>query len=408
MLDTTAPELSNIEAMEVASASVFMSEEITMLRAAVAILSASVDYKTTLEALARLAVPGLCDVCAVFINEKDQTIRRLAIARSSQDPSGDADEPVFPAGDEGIRRSLQAQPENSVFFCIPVAALGRKIGFIAFLSLNSRKTFDDRNLSAARDLAGAAAIALENARMYRETQEANRLKNEFVAVVSHELRTPLTPILGCVHLLKTAKLSEANFARALEMIERNAQAQVQMVEDLMDVTKMVAGQLRLAVKPVNPVPIMELAVAAVQPAADSKDIRIVSSLEPAGEPLEADPDRLRQAVWNLLSNAVKFTPAGGRVEIGLRWIDNIVQIKVADTGVGIPADVLPYIFDRFRRADDPSARLRTGLGLGLAIVRHVVELHSGTVNASSPGPGGGAIFTLTFPLQARKAATSTS
>jgi signal transduction histidine kinase len=266
----------------------------------------------------------------------------------------------------------------------------------------------ETELAIAGDLAAAASITLENARLYRETQEANRLKNEFVAVVSHELRTPLTPILGCVHLLKTAKLTESNFARALEMIERNAQAQVQIVEDLLDVTRMVAGKLRLIVKPVDPLPLVESAVEAVQPIADSKDIRIVSNLEASGDQLEADPDRLRQVVWNLLSNAVKFTPAGGSIEVGLRWIDNSVEIKVADTGVGISPEVLPYLFDRFRRADDPSAKLRSGLGLGLAIVKHVVELHNGTVIAASPGAGGGAVFTLTFPLQARKAANSTS
>jgi signal transduction histidine kinase len=203
-------------------------------------------------------------------------------------------------------------------------------------------------------------------------------------------------------------LSETNFNRALEMIERNAQAQVQMVQDLLDVSQIVAGRLRLARKVVDPLPLVESAVDSVRSLAESKTIALVSKLAPITGELEADPDRLKQVVWNLLSNAVKFTPPGGKVEVAMYGVNGNVHITVTDTGVGIAPEVLPYIFDRFGQADDPNAKLRSGLGLGLAIVRHVLDLHGGTVVASSPGAGGGATFMLQFPLQARKVAAATS
>jgi signal transduction histidine kinase len=245
---------------------------------------------------------------------------------------------------------------------------------------------------------------MDSARLYHQAQEANRLKDEFVAMVSHELRTPLTPILGCIHLLRTPNISEANFNRSLEIIERNAQAQVQIVEDLLDVSRIVAGKLHLTMKATDLVRVVEAAVDSIRPAADAKGVPIITNFAEVRQQIDGDPNRLQQVVWNLLSNAVKFTPAGGRIEISVHGENDHVRLQVTDTGVGIPSELLPFIFDRFRQASDGNSKMRSGLGLGLAIVRHLVELHSGSIEAASGGRGHGAVFTLKFPFAARKAA----
>jgi signal transduction histidine kinase len=249
---------------------------------------------------------------------------------------------------------------------------------------------------------------MDNSKLYREAQEANRLKDEFVAMVSHELRTPLTPILGCIHLLRTTKLSELNFERALEMIERNALTQVQIVEDLLDVSRIVAGKLHLRMKSTAVIPVVEAAIGTVRSSAESKGLKIVTNFENVQTAIDGDPHRLQQVIWNLLSNAVKFTPPGGRIEIAVLSDGTHAQIQVTDTGVGIPANFLPYIFDRFRQAGDGNSEMRSGLGLGLAIVRHLVELHQGSIEAASGGPGRGAVFTLRFPFAARRTAAAGS
>jgi signal transduction histidine kinase len=260
------------------------------------------------------------------------------------------------------------------------------------------------DLSLAQALANAAAVAIDRAELYRSAQEANRLKDEFVAMVSHELRTPLTPMLGCIHLLRTADLSQANFDRTLQIIERNAHTQVQIVEDLLDASRIVAGKLHLTMKSVQLVPVLEGAVQSVQLSAKGKAVKIVTSFEDVKDPVDGDANRLQQIVWHLLSNAVKFTPPDGRIEISLKSESEHAVIQVADTGIGIPSDFLPHIFDRFRQATDADAKLRSGLGLGLAIVRHLVELHNGSIEAASAGRGCGAVFTVKFPFVARKAA----
>jgi signal transduction histidine kinase len=408
---------------------------------AIAILATSVDFKTTIENLAKLATSQLADWCAVFSFENEQTIRRLTVVGNEgsigashqlealypldlHSPTGPGH--VLRTGEhqlvarvtDDMVESLGFKPDElllaggrkpSSYLCVPLAARGRIIGAIAFVSADSERLVDETDLSLARDLGCAAAVAMDNARLYRQAQEANRLKDEFVAMVSHELRTPLTPILGCIHLLRTAKLSEANFVRALEMIERNAKAQVQIVEDLLDVSRIVAGKLHLAMKSIDVVPVVEAAVDSVRSLAEGKSVRVITNFEDIEEPIDGDPDRLQQVIWNLLSNAVKFTPPDGRIEISVKKDGDHVCIQVTDTGIGIPSDFLPYIFDRFRQADESNSRTRSGLGLGLAIVRHLVELHHGFIEAASPGIGQGAIFTLKFPFHAaRKTAVATS
>jgi PAS domain S-box-containing protein len=231
-----------------------------------------------------------------------------------------------------------------------------------------------------------------------EAEAANRVKDEFLATVSHELRTPLNSMLGWIQMLRSGRLNQANYARGLETVERNGRALARLIEDILDVSRIVTGKLRLEVYPVDLVPIINLAIDAVRPAAEARSIQIVTRLDPSAGPVSGDPDRLQQIVWNLLSNAIKFTPEGGRVEVALDRVDSSVRIVVSDTGQGIGQDLLPHIFERFRQADSTSTRSHGGLGLGLAITRHLVEMHGGTITAESQGEGKGASFTALLPL----------
>lgn len=231
-----------------------------------------------------------------------------------------------------------------------------------------------------------------------EAESANRLKDEFLATVSHELRTPLTAIIGWSHMLRNGNLNDAAARRAVETIERNAKVQAQLVEDILDVSRVITGNLRLNVGPVDAASVINAAIDSVQLAADSKGIQLEVTLDPSARHINGDARRLQQVVWNLLSNAIKFTPSSGNVRVRLERVESYVQIKVSDTGCGISHDFLPFIFDRFRQADGTSTRRHGGLGLGLAIVRHLVELHGGTVSADSQGEGLGSTFIIKLPL----------
>ncbi|MEG4280983.1 ATP-binding protein [Microcoleus sp. MON1_C1] len=231
-----------------------------------------------------------------------------------------------------------------------------------------------------------------------EAEAANRAKDEFLSILSHELRTPLNAILGWSTMLRQKNLSEDKVARALETIERNAKSQAQLIEDILDVSRIITGKLRLRVRPVNLVPVIESAIESVQLAAEAKSIRLQSVLDSEAGPLLGDADRLQQVVWNLLSNAVKFTPKDGRVQILLQRVNSHVEITVSDTGAGISSDFLPFVFDRFSQHDSTTTRSYGGLGLGLAIVRQLVELHGGTVTVVSPGIGQGTTFTVKLPV----------
>jgi signal transduction histidine kinase/CheY-like chemotaxis protein len=242
-------------------------------------------------------------------------------------------------------------------------------------------------------------VSLIQAQMARaDAEHANRLKDEFLATVSHELRTPLNAIIGWAHMIRSGNLNETTRTRAMETIERNAKSQAQLIEDILDVSRVITGKLHLNIGPVDAATIINAAIDAVQLAADTKGIQLEVTLDPSARHISGDAGRLQQVVWNLLSNAIKFTPAGGHVAVRLERADANVQIRVSDTGEGISPDFLPFIFDRFRQADGSSTRSHGGLGLGLAIVRHLVELHGGTVGADSRGAGHGATFTITLPL----------
>jgi PAS domain S-box-containing protein len=256
-----------------------------------------------------------------------------------------------------------------------------------------------RDITERRRLEEERKLLLARAQQARAEAEAvNRAKDIFLATVSHELRTPLNAVFGWARLLQTTEMDEAGRARAVAAIVRGASAQAQLIEDLLDLSRIVTGRMRLNFEPVDLSSVVEAALDTVRPAADGKGIELIATLDPHAGPIAGAPDRLQQVVWNLLMNSVKFTPRGGRVDVSVTRDDQNAQITVADTGEGIAAEVLPYVFDRFRQEDSSSTRAHAGLGLGLALVRHLVELHGGSVRADSPGKGRGATFTVTLPL----------
>ena len=256
-----------------------------------------------------------------------------------------------------------------------------------------------------RDISQRTRMELERERLLasaqaaqKEAEQANRLKDEFLATASHELRTPLTAVVGWSRLLRTGKLDAENSARALESIERNATLQTKLIDDLLDVSRIITGKLTLDRRPIEIAHVVSDSVNTVRPAADAKNITIETSFDAEAGPVLGDANRLQQVVWNLLSNAVKFTPKYGRIEVALERVDSEVQVSVSDSGEGISSEFLPYVFDRFSQGDGKSTRSHSGLGLGLAIVRQLVELHGGTVKAHSDGPGRGATFKLRLPV----------
>jgi PAS domain S-box-containing protein len=252
--------------------------------------------------------------------------------------------------------------------------------------------------TATKARAEAEKAAAENERLYRQAEESSRLKEEFLATISHELRTPLSAILGWTRMLRMGQLSPENSAKALDTIERNARAQSQLVDDLLDVSRIITGKLRMDVRPSDPSSFIDAAVEAVRPAAEAKGVRVQKVIDTGPISIPGDPVRLQQVVWNLLSNAIKFTPRGGRVQIRSERVNSHLEIVVSDTGQGISPDFLPHVFDRFRQADQKTSRQHGGMGLGLAIVRHLVEMHGGTVSANSEGEGKGATFTVSLPI----------
>jgi signal transduction histidine kinase/CheY-like chemotaxis protein len=310
-----------------------------------------------------------------------------------------ADDPRF-AQDAEYMAAVAAERITAVMV-VPIAIEGRVEGLL-YVDNRAPRPFTDRDEAVLLHLAEHAAVAIRNTQLLAREQRAradaetaNHSKDEFLATLSHELRTPLNAILGWAVTLRTARLDERLSTRAVEVIERNARALGQLIEDLLDVSRIVTGKLRLDVRLVDLVTVTEAALDAVRPAADAKGIRLQTVLDPRAGPVSGDPDRLQQVVWNLLSNAIKFTPKGGRVHVRLQRVDSHIEIVVSDTGRGVAPELLPYVFDRFRQ---DSASARHGLGIGLALVRHLVELHGGTATAESPGPDQGATFTVRLPL----------
>jgi signal transduction histidine kinase/DNA-binding response OmpR family regulator len=291
------------------------------------------------------------------------------------------------------------------YFAVPVVSrTGEVIGGL-FLGHEKAGVFPERLEPIMAGVAAQLAIAIDNARLLEREQRAraaaesaSRAKDEFLAVLSHELRTPLNAVYGWARMLQSGQLQGADLRRALEVIMRNASAQVQLIDDMLDVSRIVTGKMRLDVRPVELKPVVEAALDAVRPAVEAKELRLQAVLDPQAFGVMGDPDRLQQVVWNLLINAVKFTPRGGRIQVHLLRANSHVEIVVSDTGQGIAPDVLPHVFERFHQADSTSTRRHSGLGLGLALVRHLVELHGGAVTADSEGPDCGSTFTVRLPV----------
>jgi PAS domain S-box-containing protein len=288
----------------------------------------------------------------------------------------------------------------------PLIVEGRLIGVIHAETTRPRR-FTEEDMRLLQLVADRVALAIEHANIYeverqarRQAEEANRMKDEFLAIVSHELRSPLNAMLGYAALLRYGGLDAQKVKHAADVIERSGKAQAQLIDDLLDTARIISGKLRLDLGPVDLVSVIEQAVQTIRPAADAKGISIETDLPSEIGQITGDPARLQQVVWNLLSNAVKFTAQGGSVEARLERVDPYIRITVSDTGKGISPDFLPYVFDRFRQADASSARRYGGLGLGLALVKYLVELHGGTTEAVSGGEGHGATFKVTLPVRA--------
>jgi len=250
----------------------------------------------------------------------------------------------------------------------------------------------------ARDVTERKQAEAELARLLTVAQEASRLKDEFLATLSHELRTPLNAILGYTRMLRSGLIAAEKQGRALDTIERNAASLTEIIEDVLDVSRIISGKIRLNVRPVDLQTVIRDSLDAVRPAAEARGIRIEAILDANETPVSGDPERLQQILWNLVSNAVKFTERGGRVQVRLERARSHLEIIVSDTGVGIPPEFLPYVFERFRQADSGATRQHGGLGLGLAITKHLVEMHGGTIDVTSGGHHAGATFTVTLPM----------
>jgi len=399
-------------------------------------LTRSLDYKQSLRTLATFAVPRIADWCAVDIVDDEGEVVRLAVAHVDpakaelalriRDRYEDPESPNSPIRiirtgtpalipditDEMIVASARGDTERielvrslgvASYLCVPMIAHDRTLGAITFAIGASGRRFTNDDLRFAEDVASRAALAVENAQAFEQLEVANRLKDEFLATLSHELRTPLNAILGYARMLRSGAITTERTSQAMDVIERNATSLAQIVEDVLDVSRIISGKTRLQVQAVTLADVVRDAVATLTPAADAKGVRLHAILDSHVGSVSGDPDRLQQVVWNLLSNAVKFTPRGGRVQVALQPVNSHVEIVVSDTGIGIPRDFLPFIFERFRQADSTTTRRHGGLGLGLAIARHIVELHGGTIQATSEGEGKGATFRVRLPLMIARA-----
>jgi PAS domain S-box-containing protein len=401
-----------------------------------ALLASSLEYRSTLPAMAKLAVPQMADWCAIDLVDGAGKLERLAVAHvdptkvelvrelERRYPAGDADasarilrsgtservreitdDMVVAAAIDAHHLELLQELGLRSWMAVPIVAHRRTLGVIAFASSESGRRFEARDLAIAEEIGRRVGVTLDNAQLFELTQrerlraeEASRAKDELLSVTSHELRTPLNAILGWSRMLRTGTLGEDKHARALETIERNAKIQIQLVEDLLDFSRVMTGHLRLALAPLEPAQAVEAAVDVVRPAADAKGVRLQVLLDPDAGVLNADAGRMQQVVWNLVSNAVKFTPKGGRVYVRMQREDSHVELVVSDTGAGIDPSFLPHVFQPFRQQDATITRRHGGLGLGLAIVKHLVELHGGTIAAQSDGLGHGATFVVRIPI----------
>lgn len=393
------------------------------------LVTSSLDARTTLETAADAALPVLGELCVIDVIE-GSTIRRAAVKHvdpsmqdavrllKTYDPRADLpygppasirtskpevvqelppEEIAKRGNDEGYRDVLRRLGTQS-YMTVPLIARGGTIGAIT-VSSRRKNRYDTADLELAQLFARRVALALENAQLHTAAIEANRAKDEFLATVSHELRTPMTATLGWVRMLTIGSLDEETMQLALDSIDRSTKAQARLIEDILDVSSIISGKFRLEIGPVDLGAVITNAIETLRPAATARQIAIDVALD-FTPPVQGDANRLQQVVWNLLSNAIKFVPRGGHIAVQLSRAESAAQIVVSDDGPGIDPSFLPHVFERFRQADGSSARAHSGLGLGLAIVRHLAELHGGNATVESDGPGHGARFTVELPVDA--------
>lgn len=399
------------------------------------ILIKSLDLEETLQNLADLVVGKLADYCDIWIKGEQNVFSRIAIAYKSEFTiAGDLDafspqileieDPVL-LKDLGSYRERVTNPNchyNKILIdsgfqstiVTPLISRKKLVGNIVFASGPNSKKLDDIDLEFFIELSWRMAMAIDNAKMYQKTkqardeakhlyleaQKADRLKDEFLATVSHELRTPLNAIIGFSKLFLGNEVPVADSDRYMEIIHRSANNQLQIVSDLLDISKIIAGKVDVKRSAVQMTNVIDAAIGTVELAAKAKSIKIVKSIEENVRPILGDPERLQQVVWNLLANAVKFTPKGGQIDITLKETSSKVELIIKDNGRGIDSNFLPFVFERFKQENSSLTRQFGGLGLGLSIVRYIVELHGGEISASSGGEKMGATFTARFPVLA--------
>jgi PAS domain S-box-containing protein len=403
-------------------------EGLKFLSRANELFASSLDYRETLRNVTFLAVPRIADWCAVdIVDSSGEAPSRLAIAHVDPAKLALAEEfsRKFPPDPEtsGVQRVMRSgkaelvpyiteemlaagirSPEHlemiqalgiMSYMIVPLRSRGAAIGAITFVASDRR--FTEQDLTHAEELAYRASIAIENARLYSAAQAANRAKDEFLATLSHELRTPMTAVLGWARMLKLG-LSEPEAQVAIDAIEHSASAQAQLIEDVLDVSRIMSGKLTFKPRPTDLRTVAQAAITTVHPAAAAKGIEVLTSIPPLVPAVAGDEGRLQQIIWNLLANAIKFTKRGGTVTLRIVHSGSNLRLTITDTGEGIDREFLPYVFEPFRQADNSTTRPHGGIGLGLAIVRSLVEMHGGRIEADSPGKDEGATFTLELPV----------
>jgi PAS domain S-box-containing protein len=408
------------------------ADRLRSLAEASALLASSLDYETTLEGLARLIVSVLADYCLIDLIGPDGEVTRVAathadpargeLVRRLRDFPLDMTKEtgvshvlrtgrahITPDVSEAVLRSL-AHGEGHYrllrelglrsFMTVPLVARERTIGALTLGSSATRRRYGPDDLAFAEEIARRAALAIDNARLYREVRDANRAKDEFLATLSHELRTPLTPIIGWTHMMKAGRLPPADAAHGLNVVEKNAQALTRLINDLLDMSSILSGKMSIERAPVDLEQTVAEAVETVRPQAASRGVALEFAPRPGAARwvVSGDRTRLVQVFWNLLNNAVKFSGKGGRVTVNCAGSDGHARVEIVDDGAGIAADFLPHVFERFRQADGTPTREHGGLGIGLALVKSFTEAHGGVVTAESGGPGSGSRFVVSLPL----------
>ena len=401
------------------------------LARASATLAALVDYESTLEKVAQLAVPAFADWCAVDMVDATGVLQRVAVAHVDPDkiefvrelgrrypPDPHAVQGVHNVLRTGRSELLESIPEALIvkaardeehlrliralglqsYLCVPLASRGKVLGVLTFATAESERRFTPDDLALAEDLAHRAAVAIENARLYSEAREADRRKDHFLAMLAHELRNPLAPIQNALGILRTGAADTETLGFVREIMERQVQHLVRLVDDLLDVSRIMRGKVELRKERVELAAVIQRAVEAARPPIDSHRHQLTVALAPEPVWLEADPVRLAQVLGNLLNNSAKYTPDNGHIWLSGRCEGGEVVVRVRDTGVGIAADTLPRVFDLFMQADSSLGRSQGGLGIGLTLVRNLVEMHGGGVQAFSQGPGLGSEFVVRLPL----------